>query len=331
MKRIFNLLLVIIIAAVTFGCTFPENLPDYSDISNWAYLQKGDTKDVADVFFICPTVYLGEDGKYNMPVEDEDVKADFIGAINMEKGIYDDNARFFAPYYRQAALAVYEMPEKERERYLNIAYEDVLAAFDWYYENLNEGNPIILAGFSQGADMCLRLMKARFNNSDMQSHLIACYAIGWNLSSEELKDYPQLKFAQNADDTGVIISFNSEAPYISSSLIVPEGGKTLAINPLNWQTGGDFVCKEMNEGACFTAYDGEILSEVNNFTGAYIDDVRGTLKVTDVNEEDYPPQLSVFESGIYHVYDYQFFYRNLQENVKLRTRAYLEDNAAEAA
>lgn len=329
MKRIF-ILFLIIITVCAFGCA-PVNSPDYSDISNWAYLQKGDSETSADVFFICPTVYLGEDGKYNMQLNDEAVKADFIGAVNMEKGIYDENSRFFAPYYRQAALTVYEMPEAEREQYLSAAFEDVLAAFDYYYENLNDGKPIILAGFSQGADMCLRLMKERFKSPEMQSRLIACYAVGWSLTSEETEEYSHLKVAQSEDDTGVIISFNSEAPHIDNSIIVPAGECTLGINPLNWQTGSEYADKSLNEGACFTDYDGDIINEIDNFTGAYIDEQRGTLKVTDVDEGDYPPELYIFESGIYHVYDYQYFYRNLQENVKLRTKAYFEDQAQEAA
>ena len=43
---------------------------------------------------------------------------------------------------------------------------------------------------AQGADMCIRLMK----------------------------EYPQLKFAEGESDTGVIISFNSEAGRIDDSL-----------------------------------------------------------------------------------------------------------------
>ena len=58
-------------------------------------------------------------------------------------------------------------------------------------------------------------------------------------------------------------------------------------------------------------------------TGAYIDPERGSLKVTDVTPEEYPPQLSVFTDGVYHLYDYQFFYRNLQENVAVRVDSYL--------
>lgn len=34
-----------------------------------------------------------------MALDDTETKADFLGATLMEKGIYDDEARFFAPYY----------------------------------------------------------------------------------------------------------------------------------------------------------------------------------------------------------------------------------------
>ena len=55
-------------------------------------------------------------------------------------------------------------------------------------------------------------------------------------------------------------------------------------------------------------------------TGAYIDPLRGTLKCPDIRPEDYASPL--FEDGVYHLYDYQFFYRNLQENVAVRLRAW---------
>ncbi|HIW18081.1 MAG TPA: hypothetical protein H9886_02995 [Candidatus Faecalicoccus intestinipullorum] len=46
-------------------------------------------------------------------------------------------------------------------------------------------------------------------------------------------------------------------------------------------------------------------------------------QVTDVTAEEYPAGLPIFEDGIYHLYDYQFFYRNLQENVDKRIDSYL--------
>lgn len=325
-RSLIILILITLLALCALGCSPAHTVPDYSQILNWAYLETGDSFKTADVFFICPTVYMGEDDKHNMSIDDEEAKTAFIGAVNMEKGIYDGNSRFFAPYYSQAALNVYEMSVADREPFLSIAYDDVEAAFDFYFANLNGGRPIILAGFSQGADMCLRLMKERFNSGDMRDKLIACYAIGWSVTQQEIDEYPYLVFAQSNDDTGVIISFNSEAPDIKSSVIVPQDVKTLAINPLSWSTEEEKADKSLNEGACFTDTDGSIISEIDNFTGAYIDGERGVLKVTDVNEEEYPPQLDIFEDGVYHVYDYQFFYRNLRENVSERIQAYIANH-----
>lgn len=134
------------------GCTAEKEQPSaYAQAENWAYLEVDKTAD-ADVFFICPTVYGGDKDSLNMPMDDEDAKSDFLGATNMEKGIYDSDARFFAPYYRQAGLNAYELPAEDREEYLSLAYADIKEAFLYYLEHYNNGRPIILAGFSQGGD-----------------------------------------------------------------------------------------------------------------------------------------------------------------------------------
>jgi hypothetical protein len=127
--------------------------------------------------------------------------------------------------------------------------------------------------------------------------------------------------ASGESDTGVIVSFNSESADITTSLIVPES--TYGINPLNWRTDSTVADRSLNLGACFTDYSGYVVTQIPAFCGAYLDPVRGTLKVTDVNPEDYPSSLTLFPTGVYHLYDYQFFYRNLQQNVRVRTEAYL--------
>ena len=346
--RYFVVSLAIAAVLSLAGCSKKEAAEsvDYSLSENWAYLADTDELDdggpdggsaedeamSADVFFICPTVYSGDEESFNMSLEDEETKAAFLGATNMEKGIYDQGNRFFAPYYRQAGLNVYELEPEDQEAYLEFAYDDIEQAFDYYMENYNEGRPIILAGFSQGADMCIRLMKKRFDDEALQDQLIACYAIGWRITKEELEEYPQLRFAEGEDDAGVIIAFNSEADYIKDSLMIPAGTRSLCINPLNWHTDATPADKSLNLGACFTDYDGNISSEIPGLTGAYIDTDRGSLKVTDVTAEEYPAVLYIFEDGIYHLYDYQFFYRNLEENVLMRKAAWFSEAAlADAA
>ena len=65
---------------------------DYADARNWAYWQEGKDKAV-DCFLICPTVTLGGAGNYNLTLDNRqsgELRA-FVGALNMERGIYDAN------------------------------------------------------------------------------------------------------------------------------------------------------------------------------------------------------------------------------------------------
>lgn len=295
---------------------------DYSDMTNWAYWNEGSDK-AADLFIVCPTVDIGRNGNLIADVNDEGYRSNFTGALNMELGIYDDVSAVYAPYYRQATFPIYNMTEEDREDYLAFAYEDVKNAFIYYAENADESRPLILAGFSQGSDMVIRLMEDLFDEEAYNNRLAAAYCIGWSITDEDIAKYPHLKMAQGELDTGVIITFNSEAEEINSSLMVGENEKTYSINPLNWTTDSTPADKSLNKGACFTDYSGSITEEIPQLTGAYIDENRGTLKVTDVSPEDYPG--SIFEDGIYHLYDYQFFYRNLEENVGNRLNVYINE------
>ena len=206
--------------------------PDYSDPENWAYFGIGDDKE-ADLFLICPTVDTKDE--YAMPLDDEKLKENFLGALNMERGIYEDSARLYAPYYRQAAMKVFSLDAGEWEPYLKLAYDDVSAAFSWYLDHENEGRPIILAGFSHGANMCYRLLEEYFGDEELYKQLIAVYAIGWPCTEEMVSGFPQI---HPANVPGL-----------------PEGG--------------------------------------------------------------------------YHIYDYQFFFRNLQENVRTRVNCFMEEKAGE--
>lgn len=325
-NKITKLTALIAVAAMLFtlccACSRPSDAIDYSKSENWAYYAEGDGKE-ADLFLICPTVDMGKGGNYNMSMDDTATKESFVGALNMERGIYEESATMYAPYYRQMTFPVYSMTEAEMKPYLDVAYKDVAAAFEYYFENCNNGRPVILAGFSQGSQLLLMLLEEYFDDPKYSDRLVAAYCIGWRITEEDLAAHPHLKVAQGEDDTGVIVSFNSEAEGVEDSIMVPKGTKTLGINPLNWKTDSTPADKSLNRGACFTKYSGEIKREVPELTGAYLDEARGTLRVPDVSASDYSN--SLFPEGVYHLYDYQFFFRNLQENVAVRLESFLRD------
>ena len=177
MKRMLCLLLAAYMMLTLAACgnkpapeeTVPENTAlsgtteastldalDYSAPENWAYFELGEDKET-DVFLICPTVDTqSETNSFDI---NETLKAQFLYALDLEKGIYEDVGRLFSPYYRQMSMNAYKLSEEERSQAREIAYQDVSSAFRWYLDHENEGRPLILAGFSQGSQMCLELMK----------------------------------------------------------------------------------------------------------------------------------------------------------------------------
>lgn len=335
MKRSVRLFLALLLAAMgLLGCARHAEtgggspavtaadtaVPDYASAENWAWYAVGEDRP-ADLFIICPTVDMRDET--NLSLGDEETKAAFRGALAMERGVYEDSARLFAPYYRQAAMKAYSLPEDGREAALAFAYRDVSAAFTHYLATENNGRPIILAGFSQGADMCYRLLAEHFGDDALRSRLVAAYAIGWPCTEELVRDHPQIRPARGADDTGVVVSFDCEAPDVESTFITPAGTKAFGINPLNWRTDAVPAGRDGNLGACFTDYSGAVKREVPALCGARLDTDRGVVKVTDISPSDYPPIVPGLPEGAYHVYDYQFFFRNLQENVRLRTARFL--------
>lgn len=336
MKNLFNLkrhtvvYIAILIACIGITGCGKKNYVDYSQNINWAVceaetseMSEVQTKE-ADVFFICPTASSGDEFTFNANMEDEEFRKSFLAATLMEKGIYDDNARFFAPYYRQATLEVYSLPEEQRDIPLDYAYEDIKNAFEYYLNNFNNGRPLILAGFSQGGEMVKRLMIEFGNNPRFNNLLVASYMIGWNITDEELAAYPYIRMAEGEADTDVIVSFCTESEDINSSIIVPTS--TNSINPLNWMCDDTLAESKLNLGACMVDGNGAVILEYPELTGAYIDPTRGTLKVTDINKEEFPAKLSFLDEGNYHIYDYMFFYRNLEKNVQTRIAQYLSLN-----
>jgi hypothetical protein len=218
---------------------------------------------------------------------------------------------------------VYYLADAQRGPYFSAAYQDVRAAFLWYLDHDNQGRPFLLAGYSQGADLALRLLEEFFDDPALQSQLVAAYLIGWRVTQEDLSQYPHLSMAQGEADTGVIVSFNSEAPGVTGSIIVPEGGYTYGINPLNWRTDETPATAQENPGTVILHMDGTADGDQPHLTGCYRSATRGTLIVPDLSPADYPPGEALFVEGCYHNYELQLYYRSVQANVQTRVSAYL--------
>ena len=314
------LAVVLLLPTLAFAANTADAALDYANRDNWAYFAMGEDKDV-DVFLICPTVDTrSETNSFDL---NDKLKARFVSALDMEKGIYEDTGRIFSPYYRQMSMNAYRLSETERAKAQEIAYADVSAAFRWYLDHENNGRGLILAGFSQGSQMCLELMKEYYGGDSaeaqaLRDQLVAVYSIGWMVTEEMTEVFPQIVPAVGETDTGTVICFDCEDGTVSETIIIPAGMKALSINPLNWKTDGTPADRSLNLGAVFEA-GGEPIPAL---CGACIGE-KGELVVTDVTAADYPPGLDIFPDGAFHLYDYMFFFTNLKVNVAARTAAWL--------
>ncbi len=293
---------------------------DYSKDINWAYCQNDLIGKESDVFYIAGTVYQGEKSNWENLYDTN--RLVFYKAVNSDKGIYDDNARYFAPFYHQISNTALSKYNEVTHFAFENAYAEIRSAFRYYLANYNNGRPFIIAGYSQGAMMCLQLVKEMSAYPEVMQKMVACYAIGWRVTEQDLEAFPNLKMAEGESDTGVIISFNSEAPDVQASIFVPAGVKSLSINPLNWKTDSTVADKSLNKGICSLSGWGLSVKDIQQRVGAYLDPERGTLKVLDLQGTALVKQMS--EDGVYHGQDTQLFYRNLEENVQTRIAAYLE-------
>ena len=114
---------------------------------------------------------------------------------------------------------------------------DVTAAFDYYIRHYNNGRPFIIAGHSQGANVLMFLLSEYMKtHPDVYAGMIAAYVIGYPVTAEFMAENKHLRFAGGPDDTGVIISYNTQSPkVVPGTNIVVANNIGIVINPVNWK------------------------------------------------------------------------------------------------
>jgi len=293
---------------------------DYSNPQNWLYLPK--IAKPVDIFYVYPTVSSHESG--SMPIADEGDRALARAFSATEASVYEPYGNVFTPYYRQMTTRV-EMEDDDQLITDTKAFKqgaaDVMDAFEYYLDNLNNGRPFILAAHSQGTMVLITLIKNRFGHDEkLRSRLVAAYLIGYTVTDDDLKK-AGLTAAKGAFDTGVVITYNTQAPTAKENFMIMEGAK--CINPLNWKTDSTYAPASKNLGARFYNFEtGEFLREVLHYSDAQIDLKTGAL-MTNIPEGEDLDVGPYFPKDVYHMFDYAFWYRNLQQNVGDRINAYL--------
>jgi len=245
---------------------------------------------------------------------------------------------------------------------MQVAYRDVANAFDYYMSHFNKdvnGNPrpFILAGHSQGSNLLLMLLQDKFSDPSLRKQLVAAYVIGWSVTSDDLSSYPaslgQLGICGHPSTkvTGCIVTYNTQA-YAGDWTMAPGTTKfgivkknAYSVNPVTWVASGPGEVESpgasasANMGAVFyqgqlgtvspvafslNSDTGDYTYEIVGYTGAQNNDGALVIDPTALPVPASQPNLkSPYNvAPFFHNYDYNFFYRDLEQNVMDRISTY---------
>ncbi len=161
--------------------------------------------------------------------------------------------------------------------------------------------------------------------------MVAAYVIGFSITKEDLAACPYLKFASGENDTGVIVSWNTEGPKNAEEnaqnvVVLPNG---ISINPLNWKLDETYAPASENLGSLVHNEKTGELEIADIGADAQVNPARGVV-VTNAKAEKLSEELIAIAAEFFgpdgrHANDYTFYYNNIKDNVAKRIATYLSN------
>jgi len=300
---------------------------NYADATNWLTTPTSTDKPV-DVFYVYPTAYQKADASAPdiAAVTDAGMRTGAQAAYARQATAFADVADIYAPYYRQAdATYALTLPQAEHVQVIEGApLIDVTAAFTYYLEHYNQGRPFILVAHSQGSDVTTHLLATYLkDNPQVLARMVAAYLPGYSVTPDYLAANPQLTFGSSATDTGVLLSWNTEAPTTGGPNPVLLPG-ALVINPITWTRTETHAAASQSLGSWLPDKTGTF-AKVAHYADAQVDTAKGVLVTTTPSVETWSPGgPNAFPKGVFHSFDIPFYYFDVQANAKQRVTAYLD-------
>ena len=285
--------------------------PNYEESSQW-YIT--DRQGDADIFYIISTEtgdYPSADGSmcHYADTYADSLRLPMLSEMEGVDTLLSGKLNFYTPYYRQCSLQSF-MSDSLASKRMQLSIADVRRSFAYYLKQMNQGRPFILCGFSQGALIALELMREM--DDETYRRMVAAYIIGTSISQEMLNDNPRIRPAQQADDTGVTICYNSV--HDASCALWPRS--VVAINPVNWQTD-DIEATLVTEPTPLLPVD----QQKKDTLKVHLDTTSNLLFVSGYTATDYVLPLIGCE-GNYHSREIWLYRDQLRENMQQRVSAF---------
>ena len=282
----------------------------------------------AAIFYIHPTSYLDR-ARWNAPLDSEEANGRAELFTRGQASVFNQAGEIWAPRYRQATFGAFLTGQKEAGEALDLAFGDVLRAFDEFVKEVGSDRPIILAGHSQGALHLTRLLRDRVEGKPLAARIVAAYVIGWPVSKTADLASLGLPECARGDQTGCILSWQSFAEPADPSQIFDAFDATSGPTGIA-RSGTTVVCTNpltgtANASAPASANLGTLKASGDFKTGTMIPHAvgaactgRGILSIgAPVDLGGY-----VLWGNNYHVYDYSLFWANIRADVGRRLTAF---------
>ncbi|MCP9770782.1 DUF3089 domain-containing protein [Lacihabitans sp. LS3-19] len=306
--------------------------PDFSDKNNWS--SRPDLKDMADeipigdknifdnqlnskadVFFIYPTIYTKTPNNqylWNAAVDDNILNKEIDeSTIKNQASVFNQSCKIYAPRYRQAHYSVFLTDDKASAKSaLDLAYEDVKNAFEYYLKNFNENRPIVIAAHSQGTLHATRLLQDFFDEKPLKKQLVEAYLVGMPVADSLFKE---IKLSTSPSETGGYVSWNTFAKDYIPDYYKNGLNNSNLVNPITWTADKDWSNYKFHKGtlsAKFKIRDRIISAKTEN----------GLLWI----EKPKVLGKALIKTKIWHFADYNLFWMDIRDNVALRVNNYLK-------
>jgi hypothetical protein len=160
--------------------------------------------------------------------------------------------------------------------------------------------------------------------------MVAAYVIGFSITGDYLAQNPHLKFATGPDDLGVIISYNTEAPVmkVTNPVTMPGG---IAINPITWSTSETPASAVQGLGGIdvdpqtgLAVVDASGNPVIKHYADAQVNTQRGVVICSTADPNGLAPGNPMVAAGIYHAFDYPFYFFDIRANAEMRVAKYLQ-------
>lgn len=305
--------------------------PDYTQLKYWiahpevedtaddtpgkGQLRNDQSKAEADVFFIYPTIYTGEQkpsSPWYADVNDAELNEQIANStIKYQATVFNGSAKIYSPLYRQAHIAVFRSDSSLLVSALDLAYLDVKKAFEYYLENWNNDRPIIIAAHSQGTLHAARLLQDYFDGTDLMKKLVAAYIVGMPIQKDHFEKLP---ICENADQTTCWMTWNTYLADYYPPYHTTWYSNAASVNPLSWSTNEVQVSHNENTGGILKNYKKIIsgLSDAQNHEG-----------MLWIHKPQFFGNI-LLNWKRFHNVDYNLFYSNIRENVAKRVENHLE-------